>query len=567
MTSSSTLLYSFLAAVLAAGVAYLIYLAVLEPAWNPLRRLPGPPTRSFFGNHMGMVLDPSRSPRIHEAFVKHYGRNVRIRGFLPWDQRLFTLDPVSLAHVLKHSTIYEKPWQSRALIGGLIGIGMLAAEGQMHKRQRRVATPAFSLQNMRALVPVTFQKAVELKERWLALIADAQHGPDGERWKGGARLDVCHWVSRATFDVIGLAGFDYQFNAIHDESNELFMAYKEMFEIAVSQQGGGLWELAIVYAPILDRFAPGQRYTVVKKSQEVIKRVAGRLIQEKKRKIEEAEKAGTTYGGKDLLSALLRSNAAADLPPDQRISDEDILHNINTFMFAGSDTSSLSVTWIFYLLSVYPEVQDRLRTELLTIAPSAPLESLTQDEIASLYTKIAELPYLENVVRETLRLIPPVHSSIRVATKDDVIPTSTPVKLQTKYGDYEEANSFVMPKGSCVHVPIEAFNLDREVWGPDGWAFKPERWDNLPEAVKAQPGLYNNILTFSAGPRSCIGVKFSIIEIKMFMFVLVTNFKFAECDKVGKANVVLTRPYVMGKHKEGSQCPLLVTPYVREAQT
>ena len=77
-----------------------------------------------------------------------------------WDQRLFTLDPVSLAHVMKHSTIYEKPWQSRALIGSLIGVGMLAAEGQMHKRQRRVATPAFSIQNMRALVPVTFQKAV-----------------------------------------------------------------------------------------------------------------------------------------------------------------------------------------------------------------------------------------------------------------------------------------------------------------------------------------------------------------------------------------------------------------------
>ena len=168
----------------------------------------------------------------------------------------------------------------------------------------------------------------------------------------------------------------------------------------------------------------------------------------------------------------MKSNAAADLSPEQRISDADILHNINTFMFAGSDTSSLSATWILYLLAIYPAVQDRLRTELLTVFPTAPLESLTQDEIASLYVKIAELPYLENVMRETLRLIPPVHSSIRVATQDDVIPTATPVKLQTPYGDYEEAESFVMPKGSCVHVPIEAFNLDREVWGPDGWAFK-----------------------------------------------------------------------------------------------
>lgn len=141
-------------------------------------------------------------------------------------------------------------------------------------------------------------------------------------------------------------------------------------------------------------------------------------------------------------------------------------------MFAGSDTSSLSVTWILYLLSVYPDVQTRLRAELLSIAPIVPLESLTQDEIASLYTKIAELPYLENVIRETLRLIPPVHSSIRVATQDDIVPTSTPVKLSTPDGGSEEADSFLMPKGSCVHVPIEAFNLDREVWGPDGWQFK-----------------------------------------------------------------------------------------------
>ena len=92
---------------------------------------------------------------------------------------------------------------------------MLAAEGQMHKRQRRVSTPAFSIQNMRALVPVTFQKGVELRDRWLALIAEAQSGT--EAGKQGARLDVCHWVSRATFDVIGLAGLCDKKLSIRDE--------------------------------------------------------------------------------------------------------------------------------------------------------------------------------------------------------------------------------------------------------------------------------------------------------------------------------------------------------------
>lgn len=181
---------------------------------------------------------------------------------------------------MKHSHIYEKPWQSRRLITGFIGCGMLAAEGNVHKRQRRVATPAFSVQNMRELVPLVFAKGDELKEKWLEMIRDASPGAE----KGGMKLDVCHWVSRATFDVIGSAGkhlsgipcvcitqgrigFDYQFNAIQNETNELFNAYKEMFEVAVSQQSGALRSLAIIYFPILESlFVSLQRIQYTPKS-------------------------------------------------------------------------------------------------------------------------------------------------------------------------------------------------------------------------------------------------------------------------------------------------------------
>jgi cytochrome P450 len=81
---------------------------------------------------------------------------------------------------------------------------MLAAEGAVHKRQRRVVTPAFSIQNLRALVPLVFRKGEELKNKWLSMIADVEkeRGKVGE----GLTLDVAHWISRATFDVIGLAG-------------------------------------------------------------------------------------------------------------------------------------------------------------------------------------------------------------------------------------------------------------------------------------------------------------------------------------------------------------------------
>jgi hypothetical protein len=137
---------------------------------------------------------------------------------------------------------------------------MLAAEGDVHKRQRRVLTPAFGVQNMRALVPLVWGKGTQLKDRWLDVIKGSKNS------NNGVRLDVCHWIGRATFDVIGLAGeslyvrvcyfadigqgFDYHFNAISDETNELFCAYKEMFEIAFSR-GQSLRDILGIYFPII----------------------------------------------------------------------------------------------------------------------------------------------------------------------------------------------------------------------------------------------------------------------------------------------------------------------------
>jgi len=207
-------------------------------------------------------------------------------------------------------------------------------------------------------------------------------------------------------------------------------------------------------------------------------------------------------------------------------------------------------------------VQDRLRAELSTISPTSPgnLSHLTEDEIHSLYSNISNLPYLHNVIRESIRLIPPVHSSIRVATQDDEVPVSYPV--HGKDGTISNQKSTItVPKGSFVHVAIEGFNLDRAIWGEDAWQFLPDRWDRLSETASELPGLFSNTLTFSAGPRSCIGMRFSMIEIKAFLYVLVTNFSFQPTEhKIIKANVVLTRPYISGRYKEGSQCPLIITP-------
>ncbi|KAJ7262271.1 cytochrome P450 [Mycena haematopus] len=459
----------YLLSPLVAIFLYLCYRVVVAPRFNVLRNLPGPPVLKWFDNHLQHVLNPTVTPKVHELFVERYGRTVRIRGLGPWDERLLTLDPVSFSHIVKNTAIYEKPWESRTLITSLIGCGMLSAEGQVHKRQRRVALPAFSAQNMRSLVEISFNKGIQLRDAWIDLL-------HSETESTSARIDVCQFLSRATFDVIGLAAL---------------IAYRDMFEIVISQSTM-FRTLLSIYLPTINRLFPDRTVRTVQRCKEVIHRVAGRLIQEKKQKLSEGEKSGDPYDGKDLLTLLLKSNAAADLQPEQRISDDDILNNINTFMFAGSDTSSLSMTGPY-----------RLRAELLSVAREFPrdLSELTEDQVHALHTALSGLPFLHNVTRESC------------------IPTMYPVHNR----DGTTRHSFIIPKGTVVHLSVEAFNLDKA---------------------------------------ACPGLRFALIEMKTLYYILLTNFVFKETeDEIVKHNVVLTRPYLKGRFKDGTQCPLLVSRY------
>lgn len=151
------------------------------------------------------------------------------------------------------------------------------------------------------------------------------------------------------------------------------------------------------------------------------------------------------------------------------MSDGDLLDNINTLMFAGSDTSSLSVIWTLVLLAQNPSIQDRLRSELLSVLPAD--SDVSDLEGDSLQRAVSSLRLLDNVLRESLRLIPPVHSSLRVATKTDEVPTMYSVRSRDGKSQSEK-RSFTVPKGTFVHICVEAFNLDKTVWGDDAWEFK-----------------------------------------------------------------------------------------------
>ena len=135
-------------------------------------------------------------------------------------------------------------------------------------------------------------------------------------------------------------------------------------------------------------------------------------------------------------------------------------------------------------------------------------------------------------------------------------------------------------KGSYVHIPIEGLNYNKDIWGEDALIFKsvrpshfraeqnrviqhnsrPERWFSLPSSASRNPGLAN-VMSFTFGPHACIGWRFSLLEMKVFLAALLPHLSFTPAAEINKYNTIVTRPYVKDRLQNGSALPLMVSRY------
>ncbi|KAI0633801.1 cytochrome P450 [Trametes polyzona] len=534
--------------VLISGAAALLYVGWrLYRFWSfvyrtPLRNLPGPPVSSWiYGNQPDIErVDDTLQP---DLWFARYGKNFVDRDFF-MRPRVWTLDPRAIQHVLTHADDFPKPPEANVLLRMLLGRGILTAYGDEHKFQRRILNPAFGPAQIRNLTSIFVDKSVELRNIWQDMAK-----------RGSAKIDVAQYLSRMTLDVIGLAGFGYHFNALNAEgsSNELSNAFRQIFTTAPSFSSVG--PLLRAMFPIFRVFS-NRRVQTVNNSAQVFQSVGARLVAERKAAILHAASEKNLQGierkdlqGRDLLTLLMKANMAKDIPEELRLSDADVINQIPTFLLAGHETTSSSSNWALYLLSRYPAVQKKLREELLSLDTESP----TMDELLS-------LPYLDGVVRETLRLHSAVGMLIRVATKDAVLPLSEP--FTDRYGKTQ--HEIRIAKGNEVVIPILALHRSKAIWGEDALEFRPERWHEPSDAVAAIPGVWGHLLTFIGGPRACIGYRFSLVELKAILFVLLRALEFelavpAEdvIAKTGTAN----RPSLKSEPEKGAQMPLIVKPY------
>ncbi|KAH7323365.1 cytochrome P450 [Rhizoctonia solani] len=449
-------------------------------------------------------------------------------------------DPRALQEILvkEHGTVFTHSPGHLEINNLIFGPGLLGISGATHKLQRKALNPVFTTFHTKSSASKMDAVAQELVD----VLASTIKGTNTKE------VNILEWCKMATLEIIGQAGFGYTFGAIRGNQSSYVDAMKNFvptvsplfrFKVYIS------WMLRLIPRGLCNQLAtlaPSSYVRRLKAMDDTQNKYSRDILESRKAVVS----ASTDGEFDDILSSLIRSNTNAI--QEERLSEDQIRGQISTFIFAGFETTSVSLSQIIHLLAEHPHIQKQLRAELLNAGPDL------QD--------FDKLPYLNAIVRETLRLYPPVPTIDRYASQDWVLPL--------RYATKDHKQEMYIKKGTRVLVSLSRANRCRETWGDDAEEFHPERWLNpLPRSVYEAklPGVYSPMMTFAAGPRSCIGYRFAVLELKIVLSRLIKTFQFAPGQPVQWRSYGCISPHVMKKLEDGTTIldpaptlPLMVFP-------
>jgi cytochrome P450 len=415
------------------------------PAPGEKKRIPGPRALSPLGSAPAIARDT-------EGFAlkmwQRYGDIVRIR-FLLWPAYLL-YHPDYVKYVLHdHHRNYNKQSPLLDSVRPFFGNGLFTNNGESWLHQRRLMQPAFHHKRLEHFGTVMTDATLAMLERW----QDA----------GSQPLDIPQEMTRLTLRIAGLTLFNL------DLSNDVDLV-GHTFTTILPQ----LTKYFFVPFPPLWVPTPGNRR--VQAGLETLNQVVYDIISQRQKHLTDP---GMETG--DLLSMLL---AARDEETGEGMNDQQVRDEVMTLLGAGHETTSATLTWIWYLLSQHPEVEQRLHAELDRVLGGQPP---TVD-------RLDDLPYTRMVIQETMRLYPPAFFVIRHTIADDEI------------GGYPvPANSFIFLMSHAVHRH-PAFWEEPERFDPE--RFTPERSAGRPRYA---------YFPFGGGPRICIGNSLAMMEAQLVL--------------------------------------------------
>jgi cytochrome P450 len=409
--------------------------------------LPGPEGKALVGN----LLDLSQDPL---GFLTHcareYGDIVPMRlGLTP---TCLLTHPDFIEEVLKDRDSFIKSRGFRAL-RTLLGEGLLTSEGESWFRQRRLAQPVFHQKRIAGYGTIM----VEYAERMLTT------------WHNGETRNVHADMMRLTLNIVMKCLFNQDIDAGNAQvvANALDVAMN-WFE-SKRKQNFLIWEWFPRPENVRYRNAISQMDATIY-----------RIIEQRRTSDEDPG---------DLLSMLMQ---ARDEDDGTGMSDRQLRDEVATLMLAGHETTANALTWTWMLLAQHPEVLAKLEAELQQVL----------DGRSPTVADITQLRYTEMIVKESMRLYPPVAIFGREAAVDCHI------------GGYS------LPKGCTIMISQWVMHRE-ERYFEDPETFKPERWAN--DLEKQLPrGVY---IPFGDGPRVCIGKGFALMEAILLLATIAQNFR------------------------------------------
>ncbi|KAI1611940.1 cytochrome P450 [Exophiala viscosa] len=520
-------LITAIVALLIAGAAYFVRL--LYQKRRELEGLPHPPMESIFWGHLPIAGECRTlfPPMVHVQSWANYIRKKYDLGdvfYVDWwplgPRWLFVADPELTSKYITTGQSLRKSHLTTNYLRRLLGkLNMVTMEGQQWKFLRSIYNPGFSASHLVTLVPYIVDSTVV----FLDILR--------EKARTNELIKLDFYSTRYTIDIIGKIVMETDFDS-QTRDHPIVTTFRKQVEMMPVVTSG---------IPLLDfrplneiRLWRNERKLDALIGAEIDKRIA---LRNQERQSGQANASGTKDRKRSILDLAIeaydketsavnstsRNSSTNHLMTSFRTTAID---SVKTFIFAGHDTTSATISYTMYLLHLHPEVHGKLIAELNSVFGSDTMSTSTSlaDAIKRDPHALNKLEYMSAVIKEVLRLFPPASTlrewSAATGKEDAMFDPKTGQTYPLKGWD-------LWPVATMIHRNDDFF--------PDPVKFVPERFlptqTPYPDAKLHTPAGKDAWRPFEKGPRNCIGQELAMLETKIAFSLVLPELDFtAEYD-------------------------------------
>ena len=398
-----------------------------------------------------------------------------------------TCDPKNLEHILRtRFDNYPKGPHWQAAFHDLLGDGIFNSDGETWLVQRKTAALEFTTKTLRNAMARWVTRSI--KGRLWPILAEAE--------ELHRAVDLQDLLLRLTFDnICGLAfGKDPETLSPGLPLNPFATAFDNATEATLQRCifPQVIWKIRKLLGGGME---VDLRESVVKIEKYLAEIIALRRLElsvqsQESRAGDEVNISQQPHD--DLLSRFMRKKDG-----DGKAYSDSFLQDVAlNFILAGRDTSSVAMSWFFWLIIQNPQVEDKIIGEICEVLTNSRGNDPSKwIEEPLVFEEVDELVYLKAALSETLRLYPSVPQDLKYVLEDDTLPDGT-----------------FVPRGSSISYSIYSVGRMESIWGPDCLQFKPERW--IRNGRFEPPRDSFKFVAFNGGPRICLGKDLAYLQMK-----------------------------------------------------